>query len=796
MIETLKKGEPMRRYAKLMVALLAVVCSVCAASPRLLAAATPAPESRQLLSRWRQTRDMVKRGAVPADQLREAAMVLAWGQPLEYLEEGEDAEMLDLIKERLGTPDFARQQLAQALADLDAEGDSFAARRGGFLTAFVSTVDDSGQIYLLQMPADYDPDRQYPLEVRPSRYLNYQGHYEPEKPLDRFVVALGGRGQNGIEGLDELEALEVIRDVRKHYHIDPDRIYLTGGSAGGTGAWRLAARYPDLFAAAAVDYGFTWTSVLYLENVSNLPMWVYHDETDTFWVPVDESRTAFRFLSDMAFPIIYLETSGGGHSGQLKDPAWDTPGWLLRQRRERYPDRVFYTTATPARGRAYWLEILEFSDPNALATVRAQVRRQDEQTQLFLNLANVDVLRVDLPGSLFPGDRMLSVTSGGAPVTVSPPLPSRIYLRQQGDPNRGGRLTVSNTDPREPKPFRPYTAGGLNWMYTSGEPLMIVRGTGGDGPELLAAIARYCRLLSSRNTGWWPFQMTPFMLGQIPVKADTEVTAEDVQRCNLIIVGPASANRLLARITSRLPAVEESGLLRVGPEQYELKGNGYGLFHYNPEAPQRLIMVMSSPEAEFYRSVTNGIADRMGDERPLGLVVMQLSPLLTVRQIMWDKDWRAPKEAFTAPRLPEAFAAKGSSVQHLYHRAMRSLTGAEFTVYWRGNEEEADRSGRWDVSRAPWSDLATDMGQARTLLVGSASGADLLALARADTVKVGVDPGVDDTTIVPGDRYRICMDPRLAWAFVRATGHGVGDSAAVRVDLFPEVQRLVIQQRP
>jgi hypothetical protein len=88
------------------------------------------------------------------------------------------------------------------------------------------------------------------------------------------------------------------------------------------------------------------------------------------------------------------------------------------------------------------------------------------------------------------------------------------------------------------------------------------------------------------------------------------------------------------------------------------------------------------------------------------------------------------------------------------------------------------------------------MGQARTLLVGSASGADLLALARADTVKVGVDPGVDDTTIVPGDRYRICMDPRLAWAFVRATGHGVGDSAAVRVDLFPEVQRLVTGQSP
>jgi len=34
-----------------------------------------------------------------------------------------------------------------------------------------------------------------------------------------------------------------------------------------------------------------------------------------------------------------------------------------------------------------------------------------------------------------------------------------------------------------------------------------------------------------------------------------------------------------------------------------LRGKAYGLFHYNPEAPKRLIMVLSSSELEFYKKV-------------------------------------------------------------------------------------------------------------------------------------------------------------------------------------------------
>ncbi len=43
---------------------------------------------------------------------------------------------------------------------------------------------------------------------------------------------------------------DLIENLKANYAIDPDRIYVTGISMGGGGAWELAARRPDLIAAA------------------------------------------------------------------------------------------------------------------------------------------------------------------------------------------------------------------------------------------------------------------------------------------------------------------------------------------------------------------------------------------------------------------------------------------------------------------------------------------------------------------------------------------------------------------
>jgi pimeloyl-ACP methyl ester carboxylesterase len=66
-----------------------------------------------------------------------------------------------------------------------------------------------------------------------------------------------------------VDVLEVIADVRKHYDIDPDRIYLMGHSMGGYGTNRIGMHFPDLFAAIAPAQG-TDTEELHA-NLRNTP---------------------------------------------------------------------------------------------------------------------------------------------------------------------------------------------------------------------------------------------------------------------------------------------------------------------------------------------------------------------------------------------------------------------------------------------------------------------------------------------------------------------------------------------
>ena len=244
-------------------------------APHLFAGESPA--SRELLSRYRDAKARISHGSVADEQVRESGMVLMWGQLLELLTTSHvDDDTAKSVKWLSLSVQLAERRLSEALTAYDSPGDSYVTRRGTFFAAYVSTMDKSGQPYVIHVPKTYGPNTAYPLEFRPASYVR---RYDQPRNLGQsdshIVVASCGRGQNAIEGLGELDAVELIRHVRELYSIDPDRIYLTGGSIGGGGVWRLAARYPDIFAAALVDYGWTWTSTLNIENASNLPMWIY-----------------------------------------------------------------------------------------------------------------------------------------------------------------------------------------------------------------------------------------------------------------------------------------------------------------------------------------------------------------------------------------------------------------------------------------------------------------------------------------------------------------------------------------
>lgn len=84
--------------------------------------------------------------------------------------------------------------------------------------------------------------------------------------------------------LGDLRAL--LDDAFGRYPVDRTRVYLTGLSVGGYGAWRLASAYPELFAALVpVCGGGDPDRACTLEEV---PTWAFHGAKDEV-VPPSES---------------------------------------------------------------------------------------------------------------------------------------------------------------------------------------------------------------------------------------------------------------------------------------------------------------------------------------------------------------------------------------------------------------------------------------------------------------------------------------------------------------------------
>lgn len=116
---------------------------------------------------------------------------------------------------------------------------------------------------------------------------------------------------------------------------DERRVYLSGISMGGFGAFALAARFPARFAAIVPVCGWGDPATM-SRPLARMPMWVFHGAEDDI-VPVTYSRemvAAIRAAGNER--VLYTEYRNVGHDSwdmAFADP--ELPRWLLRQRIER-----------------------------------------------------------------------------------------------------------------------------------------------------------------------------------------------------------------------------------------------------------------------------------------------------------------------------------------------------------------------------------------------------------------------------------------------------------------------------
>lgn len=155
-------------------------------------------------------------------------------------------------------------------------------------------------------------------------------HLLANLPEPAFVAAPqcpeNGRWTEHLEGLEAL-----LDELLARYPIDPDRVYLTGLSLGGQGAWYLAARRPERFAAVVPVCGRTDPE--HAERLRNVPIWAFHGADDGV-VPPGESEKMINALRAAGSQAELTVFPGVGHDSWT--PAYSDPGlyrWLFAQRR-------------------------------------------------------------------------------------------------------------------------------------------------------------------------------------------------------------------------------------------------------------------------------------------------------------------------------------------------------------------------------------------------------------------------------------------------------------------------------
>lgn len=151
------------------------------------------------------------------------------------------------------------------------------------------------------------------------------------KRFPAVVVIPQAPADSAWHGEVEQMALAELEHSITEWHGDRQRLYLTGLSMGGYGAWQIAVDHPGMFAAAAIICGginqpndpdrlqvdgipaqmadpYTWVA----QHIGTLPAWIFNGADDDV-VPPEESHRMHAALKAHGNDVRYTEFPGVGH---------------------------------------------------------------------------------------------------------------------------------------------------------------------------------------------------------------------------------------------------------------------------------------------------------------------------------------------------------------------------------------------------------------------------------------------------------------------------------------------------
>ncbi|MBS1834943.1 MAG: prolyl oligopeptidase family serine peptidase [Acidobacteria bacterium] len=159
--------------------------------------------------------------------------------------------------------------------------------------------------------------------------------YGPPSVADRrgdfpFVVLSPQCPAGQLWTADAACLMSLVDEAIVEYGVDPRRVYLTGLSMGGGGAWFLGSQYPHRFGAVVPMCGPTQPQQ-WAEGLRHMPVWCFHGEKDKV-VPLRRSRDMVQALKKIGNKAKFTILKGKGHDITAQYNNDDIYDWMLSKK--------------------------------------------------------------------------------------------------------------------------------------------------------------------------------------------------------------------------------------------------------------------------------------------------------------------------------------------------------------------------------------------------------------------------------------------------------------------------------
>jgi hypothetical protein len=489
---------------------------------------------------------------------------------------------------------------------------------GLVVRGYISKIDGSVQPYGLVVPPSYSPSAPHRWRLdtwfhgrnETLSEVNFLADRERNvgefAPRDTIVLHLYGRFCNASKFAGEVDLFEALDAVKRQYAIDENRILDRGFSMGGGTAWHVGTHYAGMWTAVAPGAGFSeseqflhlassgpkappaWEQTLfhmydasdYALNLTNTTTIAYNGEIDPQKQAADVMEGVMAELGMRLTRVIGPQTAHRYHPDSKVEIERMLDAIAVRGA-DAYPRAVHFTTWTLAYNQMKWVTVNSLLHHWQRARIDAEIAGE---SAVNVTTGNVDGFSLEMGPGGCPLDvaHKVTVTIDGEKVAAETPGSDRSWRV------RFGKLDGHWVE------LKAAAGNSLHKVHALQGPIddafldsfIFVTPT---GTPLAPGVAPWVDAEQKRAIIEWRRQFR----GEARVRADKDVTADDIARSNLVLWGDPGSNQVLGRIIGSLPVKWTAESVKLGANKYSAQTCAPILIYPNPLNPRKYVVLNS-----------------------------------------------------------------------------------------------------------------------------------------------------------------------------------------------------------